>query len=144
MNFFINSAYFSKCVPFDVFTFWNHRNLDLLVNVYCISYKIEKKLVESTYNQENSKRFIIAMKQKLQTWDSRFISISVIFRNYAFRERYIKWFVSGQFSKHHFLIDRVTCGLWGSKQTRSSQQRRVFRICKQCYKYNSGSKLKNS
>jgi hypothetical protein len=29
-------------------------------------YKIEKKLVESTYNQENSKRFIIAMKQKLQ------------------------------------------------------------------------------
>lgn len=30
-------------------------------------YKIEKKLVESTYNQENSKRFIIAMKQKLQT-----------------------------------------------------------------------------
>ena len=30
-------------------------------------YKIEKKLVESTYNKENSKRFIIAMKQKLQT-----------------------------------------------------------------------------
>ena len=29
-------------------------------------YKIEKKLVESTYNQENSKRFIVAMKQKLQ------------------------------------------------------------------------------
>ena len=29
-------------------------------------YKIEKKLVESTYNQENSKRFIIAIKQKLQ------------------------------------------------------------------------------
>ena len=29
-------------------------------------YKIEKKLVESTYNQENAKRFIIAMKQKLQ------------------------------------------------------------------------------
>ena len=29
-------------------------------------YKIEKKLVESIYNQENSKRFIIAMKQKLQ------------------------------------------------------------------------------
>ena len=29
-------------------------------------YKIEKKLVESSYNQENSKRFIIAMKQKLQ------------------------------------------------------------------------------
>jgi len=29
-------------------------------------YKIEKKLVKSTYNQENSKRFIIAMKQKLQ------------------------------------------------------------------------------
>ena len=29
-------------------------------------YKIEKKLVESTYNQENSKRFIIAMKQRLQ------------------------------------------------------------------------------
>ena len=29
-------------------------------------YKIEKKFVESTYNQENSKRFIIAMKQKLQ------------------------------------------------------------------------------
>ena len=29
-------------------------------------YKIEKKLVESTYSQENSKRFIIAMKQKLQ------------------------------------------------------------------------------
>jgi len=29
-------------------------------------YKIEKKLIESTYNQENSKRFIIAMKQKLQ------------------------------------------------------------------------------
>ena len=29
-------------------------------------YKIEKKLVESTYNEENSKRFIIAMKQKLQ------------------------------------------------------------------------------
>ena len=29
-------------------------------------YKIEKKLVESTYNQENYKRFIIAMKQKLQ------------------------------------------------------------------------------
>ena len=29
-------------------------------------YKIEKKLVESTYNQENSKRFVIAMKQKLQ------------------------------------------------------------------------------
>ena len=31
-----------------------------------VIYKIEKKLVESTYNQENSKRFIIAMKQKLQ------------------------------------------------------------------------------
>ena len=30
-------------------------------------YKIEKKLVGSTYNQENSKRFIIAMKQKLQS-----------------------------------------------------------------------------
>ena len=30
-------------------------------------YKIEKKLVNSIYNQENSKRFIIAMKQKLQT-----------------------------------------------------------------------------
>ena len=30
-------------------------------------YKIEKKLVDSIYNQENSKRFIIAMKQKLQT-----------------------------------------------------------------------------
>ena len=29
-------------------------------------YKIEKKLVESIYNKENSKRFIIAMKQKLQ------------------------------------------------------------------------------
>ena len=29
-------------------------------------YKIEKKLVNSIYNQENSKRFIIAMKQKLQ------------------------------------------------------------------------------
>ena len=30
-------------------------------------YKIEKKLINSIYNQENSKRFIIAMKQKLQT-----------------------------------------------------------------------------
>tara|TARA_B100001079_G_scaffold207122_1_gene180950 strand:+ start:297 stop:959 length:663 start_codon:yes stop_codon:yes gene_type:complete len=29
-------------------------------------YKIEKKLINSIYNQENSKRFIIAMKQKLQ------------------------------------------------------------------------------
>jgi len=29
-------------------------------------YKIEKKLVESTYNQGNSKRFIIAMKQRLR------------------------------------------------------------------------------
>ena len=29
-------------------------------------YKIEKKLTETSYNQENSKRFIIAMKQKLQ------------------------------------------------------------------------------
>jgi hypothetical protein len=29
-------------------------------------YKIEKKMLKSTYNQENSKRFIIAVKQKLQ------------------------------------------------------------------------------
>ena len=29
-------------------------------------YKIEEKMINSTYNQENSKRFIIAIKQKLQ------------------------------------------------------------------------------
>ena len=40
---------------------------DMLDDSIRYIYKIEKKLVESTYNQENSKRFIIAMKQKLQT-----------------------------------------------------------------------------
>ena len=29
-------------------------------------YKLEEKMLKSVYNQENSKRFIIAVKQKLQ------------------------------------------------------------------------------
>ena len=29
-------------------------------------YKLEEKMLKSVYNQENSKRFIIAIKQKLQ------------------------------------------------------------------------------
>ena len=29
-------------------------------------YKLEEKMLKSSYNQENSKRFIIAVKQKLQ------------------------------------------------------------------------------
>ena len=41
-------------------------SVDMIDDSIKYIYKIEKKLVESTYNQENSKRFIIAMKQKLQ------------------------------------------------------------------------------
>ena len=38
-------------------------NLDTAINLI---YKLEEKMINSSYNQENSKRFIIAVKQKLQ------------------------------------------------------------------------------
>ena len=38
-------------------------NLDEAINLV---YKIEERMLKSSYNQENSKRFIIAVKQKLQ------------------------------------------------------------------------------
>lgn len=38
-------------------------NLDTAINLI---YKLEEKMIKSSYNQENSKRFIIAVKQKLQ------------------------------------------------------------------------------
>ena len=38
-------------------------NVDAAINLL---YKLEEKMIKSTYNQENSKRFIIAVKQKLQ------------------------------------------------------------------------------
>ena len=41
-------------------------SVDMIDDSIKYIYKMEKKLVESSYNQENSKRFIIAMKQKLQ------------------------------------------------------------------------------
>ena len=41
-------------------------SVDMIDDSIKYIYKMEKKLVESTYNQENSKRFVIAMKQKLQ------------------------------------------------------------------------------
>ncbi len=46
--------------------FLNKTSVDMIDDSIKYLYKMEKKLVESTYNQENSKRFIIAMKQKLQ------------------------------------------------------------------------------
>ena len=44
----------------------NKTGVDTIDHSIKYIYKMEKKLVESTYSQENSKRFIIAMKQKLQ------------------------------------------------------------------------------
>ena len=44
----------------------NKTSVDMIDDSIKYIYKMEKKLVESSYNQENSKRFIIAMKQKLQ------------------------------------------------------------------------------
>ena len=41
----------------------DENKLDDAINLV---YKIEKKLNDSKYSQENSKRFIIAVKQKLQ------------------------------------------------------------------------------
>ncbi len=38
-------------------------NLDVAINLV---YKLEEKMIKSSYNQENSKRFIIAVKQRLQ------------------------------------------------------------------------------
>lgn len=38
-------------------------NLDAAINLV---YKLEEKMLKSSYNQENAKRFIIAIKQKLQ------------------------------------------------------------------------------
>ena len=38
-------------------------NLDEAINLV---YKLEEKMLKASYNQENSKRFIIAVKQKLQ------------------------------------------------------------------------------
>jgi len=48
-------------------TILDNTSIDKIDDSIKYIYKIEKKLVESIYNQENSKRFIIAMKQKLQT-----------------------------------------------------------------------------
>ena len=59
-NFIRNKMISGGIIIFDDFGIWG---VDGIKNFI---YKIEKKLVESTYNQENSKRFIIAMKQKLQ------------------------------------------------------------------------------
>ena len=39
------------------------KNLEDAINLI---YKLEDKIIKSSYNQENSKRFIIAIKQKLQ------------------------------------------------------------------------------
>lgn len=39
------------------------KNLEDAINLI---YKLEDKMIKSSYNQENSKRFIIAIKQKLQ------------------------------------------------------------------------------
>ena len=47
-------------------TILDNTSIDKIDDSIKYIYKIEKKLVESIYNQENSKRFIIAMKQKLQ------------------------------------------------------------------------------
>ena len=47
-------------------TLLNKTDADKIDDSIKYIYKIEKKLVQSTYNQENSKRFVIAMKQKLQ------------------------------------------------------------------------------
>ena len=44
----------------------NKTSVDMIDDSIKYIYKMEKKLVESSYNQENSKRFVIAMKQKLQ------------------------------------------------------------------------------
>ena len=41
----------------------NESKIDEVINLV---YKLEDKMLKSTYNQENSKRFIIAVKQKLQ------------------------------------------------------------------------------
>ena len=41
----------------------NANNLDEAINLV---YKLEEKMLKASYNQENSKRFIIAIKQKLQ------------------------------------------------------------------------------
>ena len=42
----------------------NESKIDEVINLI---YKLEDKMLKSTYNQENSKRFIIAVKQKLQS-----------------------------------------------------------------------------
>ena len=42
----------------------NETKIDDVINLI---YKLEDKMLKSTYNQENSKRFIIAVKQKLQS-----------------------------------------------------------------------------
>ena len=42
----------------------NETKIDEVINLI---YKLEDKMLKSTYNQENSKRFIIAVKQKLQS-----------------------------------------------------------------------------
>tara|TARA_B100001093_G_scaffold235393_1_gene225642 strand:- start:175 stop:834 length:660 start_codon:yes stop_codon:yes gene_type:complete len=41
----------------------DNTNLDFAINLI---YKLEEKMINSSYSQENSKRFIIAVKQKLQ------------------------------------------------------------------------------
>ena len=42
----------------------NENKIDEVINLI---YKLEDKMLKSNYNQENSKRFIIAVKQKLQS-----------------------------------------------------------------------------
>ena len=42
---------------------WMKNNIDEAIKLV---YKLEEKMLKSAYNQENSKRFIIAVKQKLQ------------------------------------------------------------------------------
>jgi len=41
----------------------DNTNLDFAIKLI---YKLEEKMINSSYSQENSKRFIIAVKQKLQ------------------------------------------------------------------------------
>jgi hypothetical protein len=41
-------------------------------------------MINSSYNQENAKRFIIAVKQKLQVWYFWLFSVSKLFVNNTF------------------------------------------------------------
>ena len=54
-----------------------------LENSLSMIYKIEKLNTNSSFNQENAKRFVVSIKNLLQFWNSGFISISIIFSYYS-------------------------------------------------------------